>query len=305
MFYPSIVTEVKSIEDTETTRSGEELPFNDAVELDREGGNDNDVPPTGISDNRYDKLRATKDRYLEIRTRDDASELADLEVLSSWYREPSIRWYDCFTTINDIANIAGADKLLKELPSIDFSTLPILIPHGLANKYFRTRYQNCTKWYKSRNILRINKAKDLEIQLCSKIDKSWEKLLVACGLVSRLHPKVDKMSVFNINYGKPTELGVEIIISACEMITGGEGALRSWILANFDFDNPNQNIDALCETLSEIYDIPLKIMEGFVVAICCQEWESRGKEWIIPRLAKYINLTGRKYTGLYVSKIKL
>lgn len=106
MFYPSIVTEVKSIEDTETTRSGEELPFNDAVELDREEVKDNDVPPTGISDNRYDKLRAAKDRYLEIRTRDDASELADLEVLSSWYREPSIRWYDCFTTINDIANIA-------------------------------------------------------------------------------------------------------------------------------------------------------------------------------------------------------
>lgn len=196
--------------------------------------------------------------------------------------------------------------LLNELSGIDITTLPTCVEQvQFIQAIHMASSETVVGWEKSKSLIRYSKKIRGIGFICNKVDRSWIKLLVACIIKARRHPKVDKMSVFNINYGKPTELGVEIIISACEMITGGEGALRSWILANFDFDNPNQNIDALCETLSEIYDIPLKIMEGFVVAICCQEWESRGKEWIIPRLAKYINLTGRKYTGLYESRIKL
>ncbi|RUP36344.1 MAG: hypothetical protein EKK63_17650 [Acinetobacter sp.] len=204
-------------------------------------------------------------------------------------------------------SIIGDSPLIGELPGIDFTGLQtsVVCDQYIQAIHFATS-ETVKGWDKSKSLLRVGMNTSGIGFICGNAHSSWTKLLVACVIKARQHSKIKKMSVFNINYGKPTELGTEIIISACEMITGGKDALRVWLKANFDNNNNlNCNLDALIVLLSEVYGIPLRIMDAFITTIHCIEYESRGIEWIIPRLAQYLNLTGQKYTGLFESNTKL
>ncbi len=362
MFYPSIVTEVKSIEDTETTRSGEELPFNDAVELDREI-DDGSIPHIqeilsdganggvklgvvdiiqaeencGVSradpvDDIYkthaemrkrgmtvypDELEANWNRYVEESAHKEASKIAPIPEV---YLTPSliaakrrylesrickhpqtIDWrmhrytnvLDYFTSGVGVENIKDIDILLNELPGIDITTLPKLIPNKLVNKDFYICYQNSAKWYKSRNILRVAKVTSDEVHICGKIDKSWERLLVACALIAQQHPLAGKQPTFSMLYGKPTPLGVEILLEACVELTGGPDALFKWLepLVGGPF-----NASPLLILLSKYYGIPLKIMEIVVGGMhFCKDLSELIK---YPRWCNLITLTGVKDGGL-------
>lgn len=232
-------------------------------------------------------LIAAKRRYLESRTSDG------LPVTSAWGMHLYTNVLDYFTSGVGVENIKDIDILLNELPGIDITTLPKLIPNKLVNKDFYICYQNSAKWYKSRNILRVAKATSDEVHICGKIDKSWERLLVACSLIAQQHPVAGKQPTFSMNYGKPTPLGVEILLEACVELTGGPDALLKWLepLVGGPF-----NASTLLILLSKYYGIPLKIMEIVVGGMhFCKDLSELIK---YPRWCNLITLTGVKDGGL-------
>ena len=232
-------------------------------------------------------LIAAKRRYLESRTGDG------LPVTSAWGMHLYTNVLDYFTSGIGVENIKDIDILLNELPGIDITTLPKLIPNKLVNKDFYICYQNSAKWYKSRNILRVAKATSDEVHICGKIDKSWERLLVACSLIAQQHPIAGKQPTFSMLYGKPTPLGVEILLEACVELTGGPDALFKWLepLVGGPF-----NASPLLILLSKYYGIPLKIMEIVVGGMhFCKDLSELIK---YPRWCNLITLTGVKDGGL-------
>lgn len=231
-------------------------------------------------------LIAAKRRYLESRTDNHLQ-------TSAWGMHLYTNVLDYFTSGVGVENIKDIDILLNELPGIDITTLPKLIPNKLVNKDFYICYQNSAKWYKSRNILRVAKATSDEVQVCGKIDKSWERLLVACSLIAQQHPLAGKQPTFSMLYGKPTPLGVEILLEACVELTGGPDALFKWLepLVGGPF-----NASPLLILLSIYYGIPLKIMEIVVGGMhFCKDLSELIK---YPRWCNLITLTGVKDGGL-------
>lgn len=232
-------------------------------------------------------LIAAKRRYLESRTGDG------LSVTSAWGMHLYTNVLDYFTLGVGVENIEDIDILLNELPGIDITTLPKLIPNKLVNKDFYICYQNSAKWYKSRNILRVAKVTSDEVHICGKIDKGWERLLVACALIAQQHPLAGKQPTFSMLYGKPTPLGVEILLEACVELTGGPDALFKWLepLVGGPF-----NASPLLILLSIYYGIPLKIMEIVVGGMhFCKDLSELIK---YPRWCNLITLTGVKDGGL-------